>query len=169
MKKLITILTIVGLLYTLNSCEEGLTFKFNSDFKVKMDVDVKDTGKSNIYPFTDTKLLNIEDDKSVAEQIEKLKSLEITEIECTITGIPSGESIPELTVMIEEINLTITLTDITEDYTLVLAVSDELLNALGTYLYNNHQTNITVSGESTYAPMVLGVDLLFHSNIEASL
>jgi hypothetical protein len=40
---------------------------------------------------------------------------------------------------------------------------------LSTYLFENHQTTITVSGESTYAPMVLGVNLLFNSTVEAAL
>lgn len=169
MKRIITIFTIAGLLFTFNACEDALTFKIDTEFKVKMDVDVKDTGKSVTYPFTSSGLLNIEDDKDVAEQIEQIKGLEITQVECTITGIPLGQSIPVLNVMVEDINLTVTLTNITENNTLTLSVSDELLDALGVFLYENHQTNITVSGESTYAPMVLGVSLTFHSNIEASL
>ena len=169
MKRIITVLTIVGLLFTFSSCEDALTFKFDSNFKVNMDVDIKNNAKSNTYPFTHTSILNIEDDKDVADQIEEIKDLQVTQIECTITGIPTGESIPELNVMVENINLTVTLTNVTENHTLTLTVSDELLDALGNYLFENHQTNITVSGESTYAPMVLGLDLTFHSKIEASL
>lgn len=169
MKKIITVFTLVGLLFTFNACEDGLAFKFDANFMVKMDIDVKDTGKSSTYPFTYTSLLNIEDDKDVADKIEQIKSLEITEVECTITGIPSGESVLELNIMVEDINLTVTLTNITENNTLVLPVSDKLLDALGKFLYDNHQTSITVSGASTYAPMVLGVNLLFNSKIEASL
>jgi hypothetical protein len=169
MKKFITITLIIGLLLTLNACEDLLTFKFDTNFRVNMNIDVDDDGKSDTFPFTNTELLNIEDDEEVAEQIEMIKGLEITEIECTITGIPSGESIPELNVVVEEIDLTVTLTNVTEDYTLVLPISDELLNVLSTYLFENHQTTITVSGESTYAPMVLGVNLLFNSTVEAAL
>ena len=169
MKKLIAFISVLGLLFSLNACEDSLTFKFSTDFKVKMNIDVEDTGKSDVFPFTNTEILDIEEDEDVAEQIERIKGLEITEIECSVTGIPTGETIPVLTVFVEEVNLTVTLTDITEDYTLVLPVSDELLNALGDYLYDNHRTTVTVSGESTYAPMVLGVNLTFKSKVAASL
>ncbi|MDD4673100.1 MAG: hypothetical protein PHI03_09200 [Bacteroidales bacterium] len=169
MKKIIAFFAIAGLLFTLNSCEEGLSFKFNSDFKLNMDIDIEDVSKGNTYPFTHTTSLNIEDDEDVANRIEEIKGLEVTEIECSLTGIPEGESILELNVTVENVNLTVTLNNITESDTLMLPVSDVLLDALGNNLFENHQTSITVSGESTYAPMVLGVNLLFRSKIEASL
>src|SRR5690554_4668803 len=116
MKKLITLFTIAGMLLMLSSCEDGLTLRFDANFKVNMNIDVEDTGKGDTFPFSETQTLNIEDDKEVAKQIEKIKELDITEIECEVTGIPSGQSIPLLKMYVEEIDLTVTLEDITENH-----------------------------------------------------
>ncbi|MDX9771227.1 MAG: hypothetical protein RBT19_12755 [Tenuifilaceae bacterium] len=169
MKKLITLFTIAGMLLMLSSCEDGLTLRFDANFKVNMNIDVEDTGKGDTFPFSETQTLNIEDDKEVAKQIEKIKELDITEIECEVTGIPSGQSIPLLKMYVEEIDLTVTLEDITENHIITLPISEDLLNALSNYLFENHQATVTVSGESTYAPMVLGVNLTFKSKVAASI
>ena len=47
----------------LNACEDSLTFKFSTDFKVKMNIDVEDTGKSDVFPFANTEILDIEEDE----------------------------------------------------------------------------------------------------------
>lgn len=171
MKKLIALISVLSLLFMLNACEDSLTIGIDTNFKMNMNIDVTDgaKAKANTFPFSETQILNIEDDEEVANEIERMKDIDVTEIECEVTGIPSGQSIPSLKIYIEEVDLTVTLTDITEDYTLTLPVSDELLDTLGNYLYENHKTTVTVSGESTYAPMVLGVKLNFKSKIAATI
>lgn len=155
----------------LNACEDSLTIGIDTNFKMNMNIDVTDgaKAKANTFPFSETQTLNIEDDKEVAKQIEKIKELDITEIECEVTGIPSGQSIPLLKMYVEEIDLTVTLEDITENHIITLPISEDLLNALSNYLFENHQATVTVSGESTYAPMVLGVNLTFKSKVAASI
>lgn len=168
MKKLLSIVTIASALFLLNACDEELTYDFPADFKLKMDVNVEPV-RSTVFPFTHTEVLDIASNEKVAENIDKIKDLDVDEVECFITGIPEGDTINELTIGIEEVAISVTLNDITSDYSLVLPVSDGLLDALSDYLFEHHQSTVNVSGTSTAAPMVLGIKLVFHSEIEAPL
>lgn len=168
MKKLFILLTSISLIYSLTSCEDGLTFDFSADFPLNINIDIQES-KGDSYPFSESKTLNIEDDEEVMEYIDNIKDIDIVEIECTLTGIPRGETISELNIFIEQIGLTIPLVDLTENSTFILPVSPEMLDAFSSYLYNNHQTTVNVTGISSYAPMTLGVKLLIKSNITASL
>jgi hypothetical protein len=168
MKKLFILLAVISLIFTHSSCEDALTFDFSADFPLNMNIDIQES-KSNSYPFSESKTLNIEDEEEVMEYIENIKEIDIVEIECTLTGIPTGETISELNIIIEQIGLTIPLVDLTENSTFILPVSPELLDAFSLYLYNNHQTTVNVTGISSYAPMTLGVKLLIKSNITATL
>lgn len=168
MKKILSIIAIISAMFALQSCDEELTYTIPAEFKLNMDINV-DAMRSEQYPFAHTEVLNIADDAEVAQHIEDIKSLDVKEIECSLAGIPEGAAIEELTITIAEVGLTVTLTDITADYTLILPVSDLLLDALSQYLLTNHQTTVVATGTSTYAPMTFRVKLNFHTNVEAPL
>jgi hypothetical protein len=168
MKNILLILTIVSVLFSMESCDDMLTQNFSAEFKMNMDINVE-AMRSEQYPFSHSELLNIADDEEVAEYIDNIKSLNVTQIECSLSEIPEGAEIEELTILIADVGLSVTLTNITSDYSVVLPVSDDLLNALAGYLYDNQQTNVVVYGISSYAPMIFKVKLNFHSDIEASL
>ncbi|MBI9068672.1 MAG: hypothetical protein JEZ09_15350, partial [Salinivirgaceae bacterium] len=85
-------------------------------------------------------------------------------------GIPEGESITELNITIPEAYLSVTLKNISENNNSIsLDITPELLDALASFLYANHTVTIQVSGFSSYAPMLLGVELSFESTILTEL
>jgi len=168
MKKNVLFLMMAATFMLFQSCDDLLDVNFDAEFSTNMNIDVEET-KSDVYAFSESRTLSITDDDEVEEYIDKIKDLEITEIECTLTGIPAGESLPTLSVRVDELNMQIDMTNITENSTFVLPVNDALLNSLASYLEDNHQSTITVFGTSTYAPMVLGVNLTFKSEVTASL
>jgi hypothetical protein len=168
MKKTVLFLMISAVFLLVQSCDDLLDVNFDAEFSTNMNIDVAET-KADGYAFSDSKTLNITDDDEVEKYIDRIKDLEITEIECSLTGIPAGESIPELSVKVDELNMQVDLTNISENSTFVLPVSDALLTSLASYLKDNHQSTITVFGTSTYAPMVLGVKLTYKSKVTASL
>lgn len=168
MKKLLTILTISSALFLFNACDEELTYDFPADFKLDMDVDIA-AERSSVYSFSHSEILNIVSDAEVADIIDDVKDLDVEEVECFVTGIPEGVTIPELRITVAEVGLSVTLTDISSDYSLVLPISDGILDALSDYLFEHHQSTVIVSGTSSFAPMVLGVKLIFHSEVEAPL
>jgi hypothetical protein len=169
MRKLVTLFLVSGLLLFNSGCEEMLTLTFDANFPVDLNINITDTKAKGDYPFTDSGSLNIEDDEEVLEYIEKIKELEITAIECTLTGIQAWESIKSLTFTVVEAGFTSTLLNLTENTTITLPVNSETLNALSTFLFNNHQITINVNGVSSYAPMVLGVKLNFISKVTAAV
>lgn len=168
MKKTVLFLMISAVFLLFQSCDDLLDVNFDAEFSTNMNIDVAET-KADGYAFSESRTLNITDDDEVEKYIDRIKDLEITEIECSLTGIPAGESLPELSVKVDELNMQVDMTNITENSIFVLPVNDALLNSLGNYLQDNHQTTITVFGTSTYAPMVLGVKLTFKSKVTASL
>ncbi len=169
MKKNVLFLMMMAATFMLfQSCDDLLDVNFDAEFSTNMNIDVAET-KADGYAFSESRTLNITDDDEVEKYIDRIKDLEITEIECALTGIPIGESLPELSVKVVELNMQIDLTDITENSTFILPVTDALLKSLGNYLKENHQSTITVFGTSTYAPMVLGVKLTYKTKVTASL
>lgn len=168
MKKFITLFTILSFVIVLSSCEDGLTLKFDTNFRLEMTIDVEDV-KSDTYLFANTEVLNVEDEEEIEEYLNRIKEIEVTEVECRLRRIPSGAEIKTLNISVEEVGINITLENITEDYTLILPITPELLDALSQYVYNNMTITVKVSGESSYAPMDFDVNFLFKSKVTASV
>jgi len=168
MKNLTKFSLIAGILFLVSSCDDLLTADFDATFTTNMNIDVAET-KADGYSFSDTKVLSIKEDAEVEKHINKIKKLKVTQVDCTLTGIPAGQSITELNVKVDELNLTVTVNNLVENTTFSLPVTDALLDALSDYLKTNHQSTITVFGTSSYAPMTLGVKLTFHSRVSAGL
>jgi len=161
-------LVAASIAITFSSCSDMLSTDFDATFDTRMQIDIVET-KSTVYPFSSTSILNIEDEQEVKKNIDRIKKLNITQIDCTLTGIPEGETITEMNIKVEEANLLFSLSNLTQNHKFTLPVQAEFLNALSSYLLTNKKTSITVSGNSTYAPMTLGVKLEYISKITASL
>jgi hypothetical protein len=168
MKSKISLMMFVAIVLILNSCDDVLDFDFDANFNTNMSIDVAET-KSDGFDFSATENLNIKDDDEVEKYINKIKNLEITRIDCTLTGISQGATIHALTVKVEELNLQVTLNNLTENQTLSLPVDAALLTALSDHLKTNHEATITVFGISSDAPMTFGVKLTYISKVTASL
>lgn len=168
MRKLLFILTFAGIFLLFPGCEDALDFDFKAIFNSNLSIDIEET-KTDAYAFSATDTLNIEDDEDIQTHIDKLKEMEITKVECTLTGIPEGAVIQQLSVQVEEAGFFISLTDLTENHKFEMEVTDAMLDLLADYLLENHQSVITVFGTSSYAPMTLGVKLTWHTNITAGL
>jgi hypothetical protein len=168
MKNLTKFSLIAALLFLTYSCDDLLSVDFDATFSTDMEIDIAET-KSDGYAFSDSKKLSIKDDAEVEKHINKIKKLKVTQVDCTLTGIPAGQSITEFNVKVDELNMTVTMNNLVENSTFSLPVTDALLDALSDYLKENHETNITVYGTSSYAPMKLGVKLTFYSNVSAGL
>lgn len=175
MKKL-NLVSIVILFITISftACEEGLDVSLNTTFMKNINIDIQESRKSadnlNVFPFYAADSLDITDNSQVQENIDKFKDLEISKITCKLTGIPENESISELSITIPEADLSISLTNLSENNnTIDLEITTELLDALANFLYANHQATIQISGVSSYAPMQLGVELSFESTIVTNL
>lgn len=168
MKKLLFVLTLAGIFLLFPGCEDALDFDFKAVFNSNLSIDIEET-KTDAFAFSATDTLNIEDDEDIQKHIDKLKEMEITKVECTLTGIPEGAVIQQLNVKVEEAGFLITLTDLTENHKFEMEVNDAMLDLLASYLFDNHQSVITVFGTSSYAPMTLGVKLTWHTNITAGL
>jgi hypothetical protein len=168
MKSKISLMMFVAIVLMLYSCDDVLDFDFDATFNTNMSIDVAET-KSDGFDFSATENLNIKDDDEVEKYINKIKNLEITRVDCTLTGIPQGATIHELTVKVEELNLQVTLNNLIENQTLSLPVDAALLTALSGHLKTNHEATITVSGTSSDAPMTFGVKLTYISKVTASL
>jgi hypothetical protein len=159
--------------FILNSCED-MDVNVETSFKKQITVDVEETGKQvnsdSYFPFSETDILDISDNEAVEENIDSFKDLEVRSVTCKLTGIPDGESISELTITIPEALISVTLTNINENNNAItLDISNDLLNALENFLFENHSITIQVNGGSTYAPMQLGVELEFAATIITSI
>lgn len=169
----ITLILLLGVIF-ISSCDESISPDVNTTISKTITADIVAGKKSlddfSIFPFYVIDTLNIENNADVQKNIDRIKELKINNVSCKITGIPLGESIPELNIVIPEAYINVSLTQLVENNSLiVLDVSKDLLNAVSSVLLNTHEFTIMVNGFSSYAPMQLGVELSFDTTLKTNL
>jgi hypothetical protein len=167
MKRFLSTLVTMGFLLFNSACEDALTFSFVADYPIDFNIDIHDGTKATSFPFSDSGTLSIEENEEVLKYIEKIKEIEILQVECTLTGIPSNEEIIELTFEVQNTVFSITINNLSENRTFILPIESSKLMALSTYFFDNQQITVSVNGVSSYAPMQLGLKLNFVSKIIA--
>ncbi len=164
---LLTTLIILG------SCDSITTnFETNLTTTILADVqlpeDVKSTLKDfNTYPFHASQTLDIKDNSTINDYIDRLKEINVKSITATFTGIPPGEKITELNVSIQSVALDLNLENLENGVVVELDVSHQLLNSISNELTDNHGITIDISGASTYAPMTLSTLMDFQVAVTA--
>lgn len=173
MKKLFLNLALLFSIAMFFACEEGLDVNVDTTFTKNMTANIDENLKNSDtlrYPFYEADTLDISDNEKIQENMDKFKGLEIHQIRCELTGIPENEEITEINILIPEANIQISLNAISNaNNTLNLEITDELLDFLASFLYENYQVSIMLSGFSSYAPMQLGVKLDFESTLITEL
>lgn len=161
MKKLrILAVVLTGLLIP-GSCSL-ITTDFDTNLRITIlaDVEKPPEKKSGLkdaatYPFSATEVLDIKDNSKINDYIDRLKEIEVQSIKCTFSGIPAGETITEFNISFSPVGINITLENITSGASVTLDVSPQLLDNISKQLTDNQPITINISGQSTYAPMVL--------------
>lgn len=152
-------MVIMGVLI-LSGCE-SITTDFDTNLKTTILADIKvPSEKSSLkdvttYPFSATKVLDIKENSRINEYIDRLKEINVKSVTCTFSGIPEGEAITELNISVQSVALDVTLEDLVNGVSVTLDISPNILNSLSLELTDNQQITIMISGESTFAPMVL--------------
>ncbi len=160
MKTIITLAVVMTGMLILSGCE-SITTDFDTNLTTTILAEIKvPAEKSSLkdvttYPFTATKVLDIKENSRINEYIDRLKEINVKSITFTFSGIPAGETITELNISVQSVALDVTLEDLVNGVSVTLDVSPNILNSLSLELTDNQQITIIVSGESTFAPMVL--------------
>ena len=154
------------------SCEEdALTQSFETNVQKTITVDVEDDGlKSTLYPFEVIDTLDLNDYEEIEEYIESIRDISIDSVKCKLNGIPANEVITELNISILETGMSVQLSNLAENNNEIeLEIDNAIIDAVGSFLYNNQFLIIKIDGKSTSAPMQLNVSLDFKTKIKASL
>jgi hypothetical protein len=170
MKQIITLLAGAAILLAINGCDSVTTdFDTNLNKTILAEVaEVKSGTKDAVtYPFNATDVLDIRDNSKINDYFDRLKEINVNSIACTFTGIPSGETVTELTISIPSAGLGITLTDLDNATQVTLDVSPQILDAISKRLIETHEITIGISGRSTYAPMTLSTLMSFAVTVKA--
>lgn len=175
MKKIFALTIVLAGLLTFISCD-SITTSFDTDLSTTVLADVapvksgeagiKETGP---HPFSATKVLKIDDNSQIKDYFDRLKEINVKNITATFTGIPSGESITTLNLTIQSAGIDIALDNIVNGASVTLEVSPQLLDALSAKLLEDKEVTVGVSGNSTFAPMVLSTLVEFAVTVKAGL
>ena len=168
-------LLFFALIISTTSCEDLLTVTLDAEFD--SGINAESTGQqlealalksaSSDYTFSGDDVVNLADDEDIVEYIEKIKSISITAIECEIFGIPEGEKIENLKIMIDGTSFMPEYSDITsENNVITILVESSVLDEVETYFEENHMLKTMISG-STTAPMSLTVNIKYVTKIKA--
>ena len=173
MRKMKTLAMVLVALIILGSCDK-ITTDFDTSLKttiladVQLPAEVKSTLKDvTTYPFNASQKLDVKDNSKINDYIDRLKEINVQSITATFTGIPSGETITDLNISIQSVALDLTLENLENGVSVTLDVSNHLLNAISNELTDNHEITISISGESTYAPMTLRTLMDFQVSVTA--
>ena len=173
MKKLRILGMLLVVLIILGGCD-SITTDFDTNLRttiladVQLPAEVKSTLKDvTTYSFNASQKLDIKDNSKINDYIDRLKEINVQSITCTFTGIPSGETITELNISIQSVALDLALENLENGISVTLDVSNHLLNAISNELTDKHEITISVSGESTHAPMTLSTLMDFQVSVTA--
>lgn len=168
MKNLIPVLVALVLFA---SCEEGLLdVKVSTNLTQKMNIDIEDqTLKSTAHPFAHTDTLNLKDNSDINSYLDRIKALDIESASCSISGIPEGEEIPELTISFPQTGISITLLNLNENSKLDLDITASQFALIEGFLSSQEMLVINVDGTSSYAPMQLNVELTFKTSVTTAV
>ncbi|MGD9992302.1 MAG: hypothetical protein AB7S69_03290 [Salinivirgaceae bacterium] len=174
MKTLNTLLSAILALLFLTGCEEGLTLDVKTKLTQKITADISNNLKSTVnndsIAFYVSDTLNIKNNAEIEKNLEKIKEMAITQISCKLNGIPENELIHELSIEIPEAGITLLLNNLSENNTnFDLTVSDDLLQLTANYLFQNHTITTILRGYSSYAPMILTVELTYETTLTTSI
>lgn len=175
MKKITAFTVVLAGLLIVNSCDSLTTsFDTNLSTTILVDVEQPQEGKSGLkdahtYPFSATKTLSIKDNSQINDYIDRLREINVNIVTATFTGIPSGETITELAITIESVDLNVTLEDLVNGVSVTLDISPQLLDDLSEELLDAQQITIGVSGYSTFAPMILSTLMDFEVTVTANV
>ncbi len=170
MKQMLFFLVGAAVLLAINGCDAITTdFDTNLNKTILAEVaEVKSGTKDAVtYPFNTTDVLDIRDNSKINDYFDRLKEINVNSITCTFTGIPSGETVAELTISIPSAGLEVKLTDIDNATQVTLDVTPQILDAVSKRLIETHEITIGISGRSTYAPMTLSTLMNFAVTVKA--
>ncbi len=170
MKKLFFLL-VPAFLLGLTSCEEGLTYDFEQSITTSIIADIIDNGlKTNAYPFDESETIDLTEIEGLEEYLDRLEDLEIKSAKAMLSGIPDGEEITSLTILVEQAGLSVTLNNLANNGdTLALDIPQAALDSASSLLLTQQAVEVRVMGESSYAPMELTVDVEFLTEVSASI
>ncbi len=163
---------LLGTLVMLWSCDEDLlSYDFDTTFNETIVINIEDNNlKTNAFPFESTDTINIEDNEDLEEYLDLLSDITMNEINYKLNGIPEGQEITELNIVIEQTELNVQLNKLTKNnISEVLETNIQALNSVANQLLSSKILIIKTSGISSYAPMHLSVDLEFESTITTSI
>lgn len=169
MKKLLLGLIAIVLLM---SCEDDLlTYNVEAHLTKDITADIESSDlKNSVYSFEVTDTLNLEDVDALQDYLNRIREINIKESKCVFTGLPSGETITDFTIVAEAVGMDISFLDVFENNAIAnLDLAQDIIDAIGSQLLDQNMLVVTISGKSSFAPMQLGVKLDFFADVTTAL
>lgn len=161
MRQITGIAVLLAMLLAVGGCD-SLTTSFDTTLRTTIQAPVEQTGEvkdglkdATLYPFSVTHVLDVQDNDRIKDYIDRIKEIEVKSVKCTFTGIPSGETVTELDISFQPVNVKVSLANLSNGDVVTLDLTHDLLNTISTHLTDNKKITVVISGKATYAPMVL--------------
>lgn len=161
MRKIMGVAVLLAMLLAVSGCD-SLTTNFDTTLRTTIQAPVEQTGEVKdglkdvtLYPFSVMHVLDVQDNDRIKDYLDRIREIEVKSVKCTFTGIPSGETVTELNIAFQPVNVTVSLANLSNGDVVTLDLSHDLLNSISTHLTDNKKITIVISGKATYAPMVL--------------
>jgi len=175
MKNIYFVLLVFALsLFSCDKIEDANTIEFDTTLSMNIPVAVVETNASiqksasADFAFSETQTTKLSDISEIADYLNKLKSIDINELELVIGNLGEGELVKTLDVSVDNVGILVSLTDISrENNTFKPSVDNAKLIQAASILNSTKEITITVSGTTNTAPVDFVVNMDFDCHIEA--
>ncbi|WP_347840069.1 hypothetical protein [uncultured Draconibacterium sp.] len=161
-------------LFSCDKIEDANTIEFDTTLSMNIPVAVVETTASlqksatADFAFSETQTTKLSDISEIADYLNKLKSIDINELELVIGNLGEGELVKTLDVSVDNVGILVSLTDISrENNTFKPSVDNAKLIQAASILNSTKEITITVSGTTNAAPVDFVVNMDFDCHIEA--
>ncbi|MDX8340802.1 hypothetical protein SLH46_16515 [Draconibacterium sp. IB214405] len=168
------LLIFSALLFSCDKIDEANTFEFDTTVSMDIPVAVIETSaqaqKSALadYAFSVTQTNSLSEIEEIADYLDKLKSIDINDLEIVISNLGEGELVKSIEISVDGVGVLVTLTDISmENTTFTPEIDDSKLIQAASILSSTKAITITVAGVTNTAPMDFMVNMDFDCHIEA--
>lgn len=175
MKNTILFLLIIpAFLFSCDKIDEINTIEFDTTLSMDVPVVVVDPSAQlqksaqEEFAFAVTQTTRLSDISEISDYLNKLKSIDINDLELVISNLGEGEEINSIEVSVTGAGTLVTLTNISATNNVQNPdIDNAVLVQAATILNSTKEVELTVSGTTNTAPMDFIVNMDFDCHIEA--
>ncbi len=174
MKKIYFLFVVIPvLMFSCSLIEDANTIDFSTSVTVEVPISVLEPIAANVksvasYSFSETAVLSLSSEPDLVDYLNKIKSIEIEDLDITFYGLASEQEIESITLSVTGVGDIATISNVTSSNPVQSpVVDDSKLEQVAAKLKSNKSITLTLYGTTNSAPMSFSVEMVYDLYVEA--